>query len=180
MQGSRVYLTSGSVAHEDLPMQKGNQRVDSPFSFNYFEPTPEGTGVRNVYVCKISAKQLQSQLQSPARANSIANLTKLLEQRRDFEVNTAYLVKASEAERADNISDKIASTDNQLLLGHASSNSDLKTDTEPAEQTKTDSTTETKKEEKEQEEESEQFLDAQEEKVPVDDEEPEKTALSGT
>ena len=178
MQGSRVYLTSGSVSHTDYPVQKGNQRVDSPFSFNYFEPTPEGTGVRNVYICQISAKQLQNQLQNPARANSIANLTKLLEQRQDFEVNTAYLVKASEAERAESISDKIALTDNQLLLGSSASHSDLKTDKEQADPTKNDNTTETAK--KEEIEEDDTFHDAEEDssaKVPVDDDEPEKTAL---
>lgn len=49
--GDRVYLVSGSVQHSQFLPSPGVQRIDSPFSFNYFEPSYDGTGVKNVYIC---------------------------------------------------------------------------------------------------------------------------------
>lgn len=49
--GDRVYLLSGSVDHSGFNPLLGTQRIDSPFSFNYFEPTYDGTGVKNIYIC---------------------------------------------------------------------------------------------------------------------------------
>ena len=98
--GDRAYLLSGSVSHSAFPPQKGTQRIESPFSFNYFEPSYDGTGVKNIYICQTNPKVLQAQLLNPSRAGSIANLRKLLTQRQNFEINTAYLPKAG-AERLD-------------------------------------------------------------------------------
>lgn len=51
------------------------------FSFNYFEPTDDDTGVRNIYITQTNAKALQSQLQNPARAGILNKLRDLLEKR---------------------------------------------------------------------------------------------------
>ena len=98
--GERIYLLSGSVQHSAFPPQKDTQRIESPFSFNYFEPSYDGTGVKNIYICQTNPKVLQAQLINPSRAASINNLRKLLETRQNFEYNTAYLLKAG-AERLD-------------------------------------------------------------------------------
>ena len=58
--GDRVYLLSGSVSHSAFAAQKGTQRIDSPFSFNYFEPSYDGTGVKNIYICLTNPKVLQA------------------------------------------------------------------------------------------------------------------------
>jgi hypothetical protein len=98
--GDRVYLLSGSVSHSGFNPLLGTQRIDSPFSFNYFEPTYDGTGVKNIYICQTNPKVLQIQLKSPSRASSISNLKKLLMERKEHAYNTAYLLKAG-AERLD-------------------------------------------------------------------------------
>jgi hypothetical protein len=56
--GDRVYLLSGSVNHSGYNPLLGTQRIDSPFSFNYFEPTYDGTGVKNIYICQTNPKVL--------------------------------------------------------------------------------------------------------------------------
>lgn len=79
--GNRVYLLSGSTTHQSFVPLTGTQRIDSMFSFNYFEPTDDDTGVRNIYITQTNAKALQSQLQNPARAGILNKLRDLLEKR---------------------------------------------------------------------------------------------------
>lgn len=98
--GNRVYLVSGSVVHGSYVPLPGTKRIDSPFSFNYFEPTDDETGVRNIYICQTTTKALQQQLQNPSRAGSIKKLQDLLAKRDAPEFNNAYLPKADQSDEA--------------------------------------------------------------------------------
>lgn len=50
IKGNRQYLTCCSVEHSEYPLQKKVQRATCAMSSNYFEPTADGKGVKNIFI----------------------------------------------------------------------------------------------------------------------------------
>ena len=50
IKGNRQYLVSLSVEHADYPVQKKVTRVTTSMNSNYFEPTADGKGVKNIFI----------------------------------------------------------------------------------------------------------------------------------
>jgi len=76
MQNRGYYLTALSVEHEDFPQQKKITRVESKMISNYFEPTADGRGVKNIFIVEVTPAQstLSSFTSSPSNTSGHQNL----------------------------------------------------------------------------------------------------------
>ena len=95
IKGNRQYLTSLSVEHDEYPQQKKVQRVGYPSSCNYFEPTADGKGVKNILIFQVQAGETKDGLKQ-RHLQSIINLKNLLKGARQTKVGTTYLQRAEE------------------------------------------------------------------------------------
>ena len=71
------------------------QRVGYPSSCNYFEPTADGKGVKNILIFQVQAGETKDGLKQ-RYLQSIINLKNLLKGARQTKVGTTYLQRAEE------------------------------------------------------------------------------------
>ena len=71
------------------------QRVGYPSSCNYFEPTADGKGVKNILIFQVQAGETKDGLKQ-RHLQSIINLKNLLKGARQTKVGTTYLQRAEE------------------------------------------------------------------------------------
>ena len=69
IKGNREYLSCLSVEHSEYPPEKKVQRVYTALHSNYFEPTTDGKGVKNILIA-------QMQTQSPGENALTRSFTK--------------------------------------------------------------------------------------------------------
>ncbi len=53
IKGNRQYLTTVSTEHDDYPPQKKTTRMHFSVQSNYFEPTADGKGVKNILIVQM-------------------------------------------------------------------------------------------------------------------------------
>lgn len=90
-------MTYSSCDHGDFPIQKGVSRLDIGLIANYFEPTADGTGVKNILIVNLrnltasASASFTKDSSISIHIESIMNLKTLLLGTRESAAKVTYL-----------------------------------------------------------------------------------------
>ena len=118
MHGNRAYLTYSSCQHPDFKAKKNVSRLDIGLIANYFEPTADGTGVKNILIVNVrnltaaANASFTKDSSTQIHLQSIRNLKMLLLGTRESAAKVTYLQKAQEV--ADTSPSKLVRADSNV------------------------------------------------------------------